>query len=112
MTVKELIKEDFINVITPSVSFDRCISGCIACDLLSHAMSHAESGNAWITVLGHINVVAVAQRRDIACVILADGALLSDDAEKAANKHGICVLSSKKSTCELAAVIYNKLKNE
>ena len=63
-------------------------------------------------MIGHINVVAVAQRCDIACVILADGVSLSDDAEKAANKHGVCVLSSKKNTYELAAVIYNKLKNE
>lgn len=111
MTLKDLIKEDFINIIAPGTSFDRCISGCVACDLLSHAMSHIESDNAWITVLGHINVVAVAQRCNAACVILADGALLDGDAEQAAIKHGICVLSSKKSTGELAAVIYNKFKN-
>ena len=47
-------------------------SGCV-CDLLSWVMARAKKGTAWVTVQTHMNVVAVAELLEIACVIFPDG---------------------------------------
>lgn len=42
-------------------------------DLLSDAIAHADEGSLWITVQRHINVVAVAQLKKIAGIIISRG---------------------------------------
>lgn len=48
-------------------------------DLLSWVMGRAKSGNAWITIMNNINVVAVASLADVTCVIFAEGTDVPDD---------------------------------
>ena len=78
-------------------SLDTEISGVYVGDFLSRAMSRVESGNVWVTIMANTNVVAVASLTDAACVLLAEGVCLSDDALSAANENGITVLSSNES---------------
>ena len=85
-------------------STDREVCGCYAGDLLSWVMSHAEYGHLWITIMSNINVVAVASLCEVACVILAEGVTLDDDALDAAIKQDICVFRSDLSTYELCAL--------
>ncbi len=70
------------------------VDGAYCCDLLSWVMGKANGGNAWITIMSNINVVAVAELTDVACVILAEGVKLDDNALKTAVQKGINVLSS------------------
>lgn len=51
----------------------RC-QGIFAGDLLSWAMGRAKEGDAWFTVMGNVNTVAVAALADCACVVLCHGA--------------------------------------
>lgn len=88
---------------------DRQIEGVYCGDLLSWVMGKAESGNAWITIMSNINVVAVASLSDVSCVILAEGVSLEEDAEKAAMDKGINIISSEKSAYELALMLGNVL---
>ncbi len=85
-------------------SLDREVCGCYAGDLLSWVMSHAEYGHLWITIMSNINVVAVASLCEVACIILAEGVTLDDDARAAAENQDICVFESKLSTYELCAL--------
>ena len=86
-------------------SMDREICGCYAGDLLSWVMSHAEYGHIWITIMSNINVVAVASLTEVACVVLAEGVELDQDALAAAKQQDICVFSSKLSTFELCSLV-------
>lgn len=43
-------------------------------DLLSKVLASAPKGCAWLTVMTHVSVAAVAVLRDAACVILTQGA--------------------------------------
>jgi len=52
---------------------DRDVTGGYCGDLLSWVMGRAKSGDAWVTIMTNINVVAVASLTDCACVILAEG---------------------------------------
>jgi hypothetical protein len=108
MTVKVLCeKTGLIPISLPDG--EREIEGVYCGDLLSWVMGKAQSGNAWITIMQNINVVAVASLSDVSCVILAESVKLDEDAQKAANDKGINILSSEKSAYEIALILGNVL---
>ena len=51
----------------------REVTGVYIGDLLSWVMGRADCGDAWITIMSNINIVAVASLADVACIILAEG---------------------------------------
>lgn len=87
---------------------DREISGVYICDLLSWVMSHANKGDAWITVMSHANVVAVASLLDLGCIIVPEDIKMDEDAIKKANEEGIPLLSTSMNSYEIAVAL-NKM---
>ena len=61
-----------MDVLTGELVKDAEISTVYTCDLLSRVMSMSEKDCIWITVLTHLNVVAVAQLADISCVLIPE----------------------------------------
>ena len=104
MTVLELSQKDGFSAVHIADG-QRAIEGVYCGDLLSWVMGRAECGNAWITIMSNINVAAVASLSDVACVILAEGVKLDADALNAAVQKDINVLSSEKSTYEIAVTL-------
>ena len=88
---------------------DREIEGGYTGDLLSWVMGRAQSGDAWVTIMTNINVVAVAQLTDVACVIIAEGAELADGVAGRAEAQGISLLRSKKTAWEIISALSDKL---
>ena len=85
MTVGELAKQpDFAAVNLPCA--DREILGGYAGDLLSWVMGRASEGDAWVTIMSNINVVAVASLADVACVIFSESVDPDEDALVKAQK--------------------------
>ncbi|MBR4868903.1 MAG: hypothetical protein IKU10_07085 [Clostridia bacterium] len=84
---------------------DRTIEGGYCGDLLSWVMSRAKSGDAWVTIMTNINVVAVASLTDCACVILAENAEVSADVVEKARSQGINLFVSEKDSFILCAQI-------
>ena len=101
MTVNELKDKLSLTAITLPDG-DREITGCYIGDLLSWVMSKAQSGDAWITIMSNINIVAVAALCDTATIILAEGVTLSDEVKSGAEARGINILSTEKSAFEIA----------
>lgn len=87
-------------------SLEREIEGCYIGDLLSWVMARASSGDAWITVMGNINALAVASLTDSACIILAENATLDENARLKSDSAGIPVLSSEEKAYELAVRLH------
>ena len=81
----------------------REVSGVYIGDLLSWVMGRAESGDAWITIMSNINIVAVASLADVACIILAEGVVLDENVCITAQQKGINVYTSEKTAYQLAA---------
>lgn len=80
---------------------DNEITGAYACDLLSRVMSGCNAGDAWITVQTHLNVLAVAELNEAACVIVPEGVAVDGaTVEKAADK-GVALISSELTAYEL-----------
>ncbi|MDO4543528.1 MAG: DRTGG domain-containing protein [Clostridia bacterium] len=109
MTVAELISACELNVIHLADS-SREISGGYTGDLLSWVMSRADEGDAWITIMTNGNVAAVAQLKEVACVVFAEGVQPDEDTLQKARLHDINLLSSPHDSFELCARIARELK--
>ena len=55
--------------------------------------------------MNNVNVIAVASLSDTACVILSEGVTLSEDIKSTAEKKGVNVLTTEKSTYEAAVIL-------
>ena len=104
MQVSDLIKTLDLAVLTPDFE-DRSVSGCYIGDLLSWVMGRAQTGDAWITIMNNINIVAVATLTDCACIILCEGVTAAPEIISKAENEGIIILSSEKTAFELAKKI-------
>lgn len=109
MTVSELAdKLGFQRLLLPNG--DRDVLGGYCGDLLSWVMGRAEQGSAWVTIMSNINVAAVAQLTDVACVIFAEGVQPDSNTLDKAAAHGINLLSSPLDSFTLCARISELLK--
>ncbi len=102
MKVSDLIEKLDMTLLTEPEFSDREITGCYIGDLLSWVMGKAQSGDAWITIMSNINIVAVASLADAACIILCEGVMAEENVIEKANGEGIIILKSDKTAYELA----------
>lgn len=107
MELREIIEKLKLKVLNAG-EFDTVveIKGCYIGDLLSNVMAHAQSGNVWLTVQTHQNVVAVAQLLNLGAIIFVEGHLPQEDTIEKAGKERIPLLSTEKSAFELAGGLY------
>ncbi len=108
MTVNEAIEKFGLSVVTLPDG-DREISGGYCGDLLSWVMGRAQSGQAWITIMSNLNVIAVATLCDPSCIILAENVTVTDDIKAKAEEQGINILSSPDPAFEICGKIYANL---
>lgn len=81
------------------------IGGCYCGDLLSWVMSRANENDIWLTVMGNINSVGVAVLAELSCIVLTENSPLDEDAKKRAEENGVVILTTEKTTYELASEI-------
>ena len=105
MTVKEIADRLKLKAVCAEENTERTVTGCYIGDLLSLVMSKAQSGDAWITIQGNINVPAVASLTDCAMIIIAENMQLDSAALSRAKQEGIPVYASEKSAFDLACTI-------
>ena len=104
MTVKNLCEKLNLTIICEDDN-SREIDGVYTGDLLSWVMGRAKSGNAWVTIMSNVNVIAVATLCDVSMVILAEGNTLDEEALVKAKSQCINVYSSEKTSYEICAAI-------
>lgn len=104
MKLSEFIEKLNLRILTEADG-DKEVTGCYSGDLLSWVMSRAKDGDAWLTVMGNVNAVAVAVLTDCACIILTENAALDDNAKQKAELQGVCILQSDKNAYELSVLI-------
>ena len=109
MNVSDLQKALGLEILTSKDYKDREIKGCYIGDLLSWVMGRAQQNDVWITIMSNINIAAVASLADVACVILAEGVKPDAGVAEKADKQGIIIFSSDKTSYELACGISKAL---
>ncbi|MBD3257066.1 serine kinase [candidate division GN15 bacterium] len=104
MTTKELI--DNVGLTALSEFDDREIDGVFISDMLSDVMAGAQSGNLWVTVQTHKNIVPAANLVDVAAVVITSGKNVPQDTIDLANQHQIAILKTDLGTFELVGKLY------
>ena len=73
MKVAQLVEWFGLEIRAGAAGQEREVRGGYCGDLLSDVMANAPSGSIWLTVQGHLNIVAVALLREMAAVVLTGG---------------------------------------
>ena len=92
MTVQELVSALRLEIAAGARGMERIVTGGYASDLLSCVMAHAKEGDVWVTLQAHPNVIAVADLRDLACVIITEGTRPDAETIARADEKGVPVL--------------------
>ncbi len=108
MTVKQMAEKLSLDIICMPDG-DRTVTGGYAGDLLSWVMGRAKEGDAWVTIMSNVNIVAVSTLADPACIILSEGVLPEEGVAEKAMSVGVNILSSKKDTFALCAEVASLL---
>jgi hypothetical protein len=90
-------------------NLQREVTGGYAGDLLSDVMANSNSGDIWVTRQVHQNIVAVAALKDIAGIIIVQGATPEPDTIEKAQKEGIPILISNLAEFDVVGKIYQLL---
>jgi hypothetical protein len=107
MFLEEMARELKLTLITPEVSVKGIqVKAGYSCDLLSWVLAHGESGMAWVTVMTHLNVVAVAMLMEMACIIVPEGIRMEDASLQKAREEGSPVFSSAMTAYEICGRMY------
>lgn len=111
MTVKALAEALGLELLVEG-DLDRPVTGGYCGDLLSWVMGRAKAGDAWMTVMGNINAVAVAVLADVSCILLVEDAALDEDARRRAENQDVPILRSSRTSYDLAAALEGILHQE
>ncbi len=110
MRVRDFVNETGMKVVAGEKGLDRELAGVYVCDLLSWVMSHANKGDAWITVHTHMNIIAVALLTEVSAIIIPEGIAVEAATINKANEEGIPILCGEQSAYKICCDAYNLLK--
>jgi len=88
MKLNEIAQALELKVTVGEDKLDQAVTGGYVGDLLSDVMGHAREGQVWITRQAHQNIVAVADLKDLAGIILVNGCEPADDTVEKREKRG------------------------
>ena len=101
MKLQEIIEKLSLTALTNIE--ERDISGVFISDMLSDVMSSAQSGNIWLTVQTHKNIVSAANLIDISAIIVTHGKKVPEDTIELANRFHVIILNSPLPSFQLAS---------
>lgn len=104
MQVKEVAAKLGLKVLAEGR--EQQVTGGYASDLLSDVIANAEEGCLWITVQRHLNIVAVAQLKKLAGIVLSRGSVPEPAVLDRAVQEGLFVLSTPDDTFTVAGRLY------
>lgn len=109
MGVKELLELLPIELQTIDSNLNGKMTGIYCGDLLSLVMANAQEGNVWITIQGHINVVAVASLVGLSAIIVVEGNAVDPEVIEKANQEEIVIFTTKSSAYDIASICAKNL---
>ena len=88
----------------------REINGVYCGDLLSWVMGYGEYSQAWFTIMGNINAVAVCALHDMGCMVLCQNSTMQPNALEKAKEEGIWVFSTNLTMFEASGRYFEAIK--
>jgi len=109
MKLKEMIEKLGLKNLTPQIKLDEAIdiTGGYASDLLSDVLANAPSGGVLVTILVHMNVVAVSVHANLGAVIFASGLVPDEAVIQKAVEEEIPLFSTQEPTFDVVGRLYD-----
>lgn len=106
MTIDQIVTKYGMTNVTKNADTSKEVKSAYCCDLLSRVMSQGTADMALITIHTHMNVIAIAELLDMACVIIPENVPVEQDVINKAEDEGVCLLETDKSAFEVAGLLY------
>jgi len=106
MNVIEAAQKIEGTMVAGSAGAQREILGGYVSDLLSDVMANAGEGDIWVTLQKHVNIVAVAQLKGLAAIVLVNGRQPESDTVTRAEEMGIPIISTPLQAFDAAGILY------
>jgi hypothetical protein len=84
----------------------REVGGGYASDLLSDVMGNGQEGDLWVTMQKHVNIVAVAQLKGLAGIVLVNGRQLEPEAAARAEEEHVPVIRTSLPAFDVVGILY------
>ena len=108
MDLQHIIDNLHLKILTSPLDFSTIkVDSGYTSDLLSCVMTGAKSKSAWVTLMAHGNIVAVAALLDISVVIITENAQPDKDTLAKANEEGIILLSSPQPSFQIIGQLWD-----
>jgi predicted transcriptional regulator len=104
MLVKDVADKLDLKILASGV--DQEVTNGYVSDMLSDVIANAEEGCLWITVQRHLNIVAVAQLKKLAGIVLSRGSEPEAAVLARAAQEGLFILSGSADSFTLAGKLY------
>jgi predicted transcriptional regulator len=104
MLVKEVAEKLGLKIL--AAGQDQEVTSGYVSDLLSDVIANAEEGCLWITVQRHLNIVAVAQLKKLAGIVLSRGSAPDASVLARAAQEGLFILSTPADSFTIAGKLY------
>jgi hypothetical protein len=107
MNLKSIVDALGLRVTAGIQRLETEVTGGYSSDLLSCAMAGAGKGNVWVTLQGHLNVVAVASLNDLAAVIVTEGKPIASETASKAEEEGVVLLQTPLSSYQVIGRLWD-----
>ncbi|MBP2629110.1 MAG: hypothetical protein H6Q68_3821 [Firmicutes bacterium] len=108
MIVQEVVDLLQAEVVAGIGKCDNEISGGYASDLLSYVMGQGKTGNIWVTMQGHQNIVAVASLLGLSAIVIAGDVKPEKETISKAESEEIPLLITTLSVFAVSGLLYEK----
>ena len=110
MTLIEVVEKIGLRVLTSKDIGDAEVTGGYTCDLLSDVMGNSKTGNLWITMQTHRNILAVARLKDLAGIVIVNGRRPDDDTTLKADEECVTIMGTDESAFSISGQLYQLLE--
>ena len=109
MTIAEAAEKIQGTVVTGAASAAmREVRGGYTSDLLSDTMGNSRAGDLWVTMQKHVNIVAVAQLKGLAGIVVVNGRQPEAAAIARAEEEHIPIICTELPAFDVAGILYSE----
>ncbi len=106
MTLTDIVKKLELNVKAGTDLLDREVTGGYVSDILSDVLTHAASGDIWVTIQIHLNIIPIASMKELSGIIIANGRQPEEETLEKASTEKIPVLGTDMSVFQVVGKLY------
>lgn len=106
ISVSDVIKAADLQILSGKHLTKKSVNGGYASDLLSDVIANSRSGDIWITLQGHPNIIAVAKLKELAGIIIVNDRQPENNTLERAKTENVLILSSKLPAFEIIGRLY------